>query len=421
MNARPWLISSLAVNAALAGLITWAALARRGGPAPGSVIQQLTHRTLRVRTTIQESVPVAVAVAASFHWRDVESADYRVYMANLRAIGCPERTVRDIVVADLDQLFIQRMREQFYPLHHRVWWLLANEEQAKELGNTFEKQWEALMDERKEVLRELIGTEEPYAGDEIEERAAGERARWAHTLGFLPPEKQEQVLTVRKTAEQAIHDVWATDRDLTREERQQREQQQREIEAARDRQLAGLLTPEELAEYKLRTSSGADVRYRLSRLEFSEDELRLIARTLAGRQEAEAELRQDTPEVKKQREAFARRAEAELKAALGEARFADYQRASNDRFEQISQVVERHGLQPEKATAVYDFMDQADAQARLVREDLSRTVEERGALLQAIRDETERSVRTELGARAFTTYQKRGGEGWLPSLVAPPK
>ena len=33
-----------------------------------------------------------------FSWRDVESPDYPVYIANLRAIGCPEQTIRDIIM-----------------------------------------------------------------------------------------------------------------------------------------------------------------------------------------------------------------------------------------------------------------------------------------------------------------------------------
>src|SRR5437868_6638046 len=31
-----------------------------------------------------------------FHWSQIESSDYRAYIANLRAIGCPEPTIRDI-------------------------------------------------------------------------------------------------------------------------------------------------------------------------------------------------------------------------------------------------------------------------------------------------------------------------------------
>jgi hypothetical protein len=56
-----------------------------------------------------------------FCWSDIESADFRQYIANLRAVGCPEATVRDIVTADVGQLFSARAAEiwkRSSPLHY---------------------------------------------------------------------------------------------------------------------------------------------------------------------------------------------------------------------------------------------------------------------------------------------------------------
>lgn len=43
-----------------------------------------------------------------FHWSQIESTDYRTYVANLRAIGCPEQTIRDIITADVASLEASR-------------------------------------------------------------------------------------------------------------------------------------------------------------------------------------------------------------------------------------------------------------------------------------------------------------------------
>lgn len=43
-----------------------------------------------------------------FHWSQIESADYRTYILNLRGIGCPEQTIRDLVKADVDSLYASR-------------------------------------------------------------------------------------------------------------------------------------------------------------------------------------------------------------------------------------------------------------------------------------------------------------------------
>ena len=43
-----------------------------------------------------------------FQWGQLESTDYRTYIANLRGIGCPEQTIRDIITADVDSVFAKR-------------------------------------------------------------------------------------------------------------------------------------------------------------------------------------------------------------------------------------------------------------------------------------------------------------------------
>jgi hypothetical protein len=223
-------------------------------------------------------------------------------------------------------------------------------------------------------------------------------------LDFLPAEKQDRVASLRESCDAAVRQLWESDHELRKEERAERQQQQRALEAERDRQLAEALTPEELAEYRLRGSPAAEERLRLSRIEFSEGELRTIVRATGER---------------RQTEEGAQQAEAELKAALGEARFADYQRAKDPRFEQISSVAERYGLSEELARSAYEMQLQANAHLAQVRQDKSRSREERAALLQAIHDETERALREVLGAAAFATVEKLGGSGWLGGSVSP--
>lgn len=43
---------------------------------------------------------------ATFRWSQLEStSDYRIYVKNLRSIGCPEQTLRDIVMGNVDRAF----------------------------------------------------------------------------------------------------------------------------------------------------------------------------------------------------------------------------------------------------------------------------------------------------------------------------
>ena len=57
-----------------------------------------------------ESAPAAHSDFKRFDWKSVESADYKTYLANLRAAGCPEETIRDIIRADVTKLYDEKKR-----------------------------------------------------------------------------------------------------------------------------------------------------------------------------------------------------------------------------------------------------------------------------------------------------------------------
>jgi hypothetical protein len=417
MSAHRLLLLSLVLNAALAGLVAWAWLEQRATPAPAGAIQHLTNRALRIQVVPREAAPQIVEVMPPFHWREVESTDYRVYLANLRALGCPERAIRDIIVADVDQFFLARLRELLAPLQVRFWEFAARLDDVEEEGKQFEKDFEAIRDARKAVFKELFGDTKPL---DFERDAADaevlERARGAQLLDFLPVETRERLVALDRQHQQARAKLRESDHELSKEERAEREQQERELAADRDRQLAELLSPEELAEYRLRTSQAASWRERPLRVEFSEDELRAIVRLQNERQQLHAQLSGNTPETRQRRAELQQQTEAQLQEALGETRYADYQRANDHRFQQVSQVVERHGLTDDRARTVYEMARTAEAQAAVLRKDAARSPEEQQALLQAIRAETERSVREVLGADAFATWQKHGGASWVDGL-----
>src|SRR5262245_7658770 len=100
-NSSPtkvWVVLSLAINVALA---IW--LVRHPSSSPAAV----PSRAVRSATT--DATPSASALAPAetaiaetnsatpFHWSQIESTDYRQYIANLRAAGFPEEIIRDLI------------------------------------------------------------------------------------------------------------------------------------------------------------------------------------------------------------------------------------------------------------------------------------------------------------------------------------
>ena len=51
-----------------------------------------------------------LGTAQHFDWRQIEAPNYPTYVANLRAIHCPEQTLRDIITADVACLFARQRK-----------------------------------------------------------------------------------------------------------------------------------------------------------------------------------------------------------------------------------------------------------------------------------------------------------------------
>ncbi len=74
---------------------------------------QAAPGTAPISAATPPAAPAKVPLAAdqqparpvAFHWSQLDSSDYRIYVKNLRAIGCPEPTVRAIVTADVHSVY----------------------------------------------------------------------------------------------------------------------------------------------------------------------------------------------------------------------------------------------------------------------------------------------------------------------------
>lgn len=93
--------ASLGMNVGLALLVTWLirpvwpVSASRPAAPPEPLYQTPTQK-------LSPTVARTAVVQPPLRWSQLESTDYGTYVANLRGIGCPEQTIRDIISADLD-------------------------------------------------------------------------------------------------------------------------------------------------------------------------------------------------------------------------------------------------------------------------------------------------------------------------------
>src|SRR2546421_2333959 len=101
VRVRIIFLFSLVLNVALGvALITWLASAPENKP---RVVRPFSAASLNSNGIRFISKTNILIRPRAFSWQEVESPDYAVYVENLRALGMPDTTVRDIIVADVDQ------------------------------------------------------------------------------------------------------------------------------------------------------------------------------------------------------------------------------------------------------------------------------------------------------------------------------
>jgi hypothetical protein len=104
MKAKSILACSLSFNAvalALGGVLLF------HGPHRTARVEGAERKVAAARTA--DVVPVVKAAPVSeprtLHWSDLASSDYETYARNLRAIGCPESTIREILTGAIARIY----------------------------------------------------------------------------------------------------------------------------------------------------------------------------------------------------------------------------------------------------------------------------------------------------------------------------
>src|SRR5262245_49797568 len=83
-----------------------------------------------------------------FTWREIESDDYPTYVANLRDISCPEQTIRDIIIADVNGLYARRKALEVVTSDQQ-WWRAEPDSNVVAVA---EEKARVLDDERRALL-----------------------------------------------------------------------------------------------------------------------------------------------------------------------------------------------------------------------------------------------------------------------------
>ncbi len=250
---------SVAVNAVFAAMLIYFA---RHTPPPVVSVPEDTSSATNVRAK-----PIFVVRKQYFNWDQVESPDYPIYIARLRDIGCPEETIRDIVIADVNKLYAAKRLEEV-PSPEQEWWRSTPDTNLIAAAAVKTAQ---LDQERRALLTTLLGP-----NWEVGESAHTTLALNGPVLGDLS-----------SSTRQAVRDAVAKSQDRTRAYldgqaaagKQPDPADMARLEQQMRTDLSKILTPAQLEEFLLRYSATADnLRKQLRGFDVTQDEFRSIFR-----------------------------------------------------------------------------------------------------------------------------------------------
>jgi hypothetical protein len=419
MNSRKTsliLVATIFALVAIAGYLVY--LLKNAPGSPRSVSKT------RVVTNIQTQIAVrklnatnllAVIASRPANWAALESTNYHVYIANLRAFGCPEETVKDIILTDIAKVYARKradLKRQGRP--YRFW---SPSDADLSVDPKLQRQLAELDREQRSLVRELLGVDmqvelAKYWEDDYDPAA----------YDFLPAEKRDQILALKAKYDEMENEIYVRAQGIMLE---QDEQELRQLEEQRQVELASLLSPQELEEYELRHSHVADnLRNQLSGFEPNEEEFRRLFRL---QKDFEDQINRALPESadEVQAEIRARAQEEgqralqdEMRKVLGNDRYAEWQRAQDPDYKALVQISDRYNLPTDTSQKIYSYKVQAEQQKLQVETNPNLSEEQRQAALAAIATETEKAVAGVMGPNVYKSYLRVAGQ-WIPSLTEP--
>jgi hypothetical protein len=416
MRSGLTLALSLALTGALLGMNVALHRTRLAAPAADPE-RKLTVTTKRL---VRNLPPPPVAAATNpppFHWSVLESPDYAIYAANLRAVGCPERTVRDILLPDIEKLYSERRAELADGPEDRFW-ETADQRDARQRQRDLKLREIEL--EKRALVRQLLGADWNFAALK-ELRSDGFATGLIEILfGFTDTAKSDYLFTTHQLAEDDVSAFQSAtegvylDEDLPK------------LHALRDGFEAALargLAPTELEELRLRIAAleGLEHVQRRNGVVVTGAELREIARLRADTHDVLAKaLNMDDElypdEVRAKGEAAFKEL---LRRLLGAERFADVERAKDGLFRELFQSTDKQGVSKAALVQAYEARRAAEEQARQIRADAQLSSEERSVLLAALRAQTAQALSRSLGPVGFGAYLKEHGQQFTNSLSLP--
>jgi LysM repeat protein len=365
MSRRLILIMSVGLNL----LLVLALLAAKHHRAPVQTVPATPVATVPAPKT------QVVVRKQYFSWPEVESPDYQVYIANLRAIDCPEPTIRDIIVADVNQLYSwKRLTEVVSP--DQEWW--KSDPDTNMVASAAAKR-SALDQERRNLLTTLLGTNWDSGTPLLDSPVT----LTGPVLGDLSPEAKHSVQEILARSRQRHREYSEAQANLGRP---QDPAELARLDQQMRTELAQIMVPAQMEEFLLRNSTtAAGLRQQLRGIDVTPTEFRNLFEAADPLNNQVAEY---VPVEGQTRNSFLattqQQFEDDLKLVLGPERYQQYRIAQDPIYRDAVAQTEDAGAPPETAEALYQLNKAAAAQRNAILSNDTLTPDQKTAQLAAL-------------------------------------
>ncbi len=391
------LACSLAANAAL--------YFSRSAPAASAVNPGSGATTSASPASTAATTSAAETAQLAKVWTTLQSGDLKTLVVRLRAAGFSPAMIRSIVGGVLYEQFAARRKALLAQQQDVPFWAT---QQRSFMDPKTMAAMRQLSREQTNLLKELLG---PDGQSDSDERDFYLRRQF----GNLPREKSDQVQNIVSDYGELRTQIYNTANGLMLPE-------DREKLAFLDKEqradLAAVLTPQELQDYELRSSTTASVlRSQLATFKPTEQEFRAIYdATRAAEEKYGAALGANSNQMKQIQTAVLESAQATLTPD----RYADLKQATDPAYQLINRLAARLDLPASTAPQVVALQQDVMKRATAVRTDQSLTPDERNTQLSSLLQETTTKLTTVLGGqRGLEAYKQYGGQ-WLQMLQPRP-
>ncbi len=384
------LFLSLSLNL---GLLLFLTLAWRKA-APGPVATSSTaENTTPSNNPIHAKRLTAKSASA---WAQLESADLAIYAANLRAAGCPQKTIRDILLPLIEEKFEPHSESPHF-------WASFSQQQAAAAARA--KEASVLGERKNQAIKELLGF--VWTSEGLKQLSSGEEI---DSFGFLEYEHAEKSACIGDRFDKQFLQAglsYRTDRRLA-------------TYKAWRQEISEVLSTTELEETELR---GILAIYQarnpnLHKAGLSGSELRqlmVLRRDLCNPLPTALLTAVDEPSVTDW--SAEQQFNVKARALLGDSRFINYLKSCDAGIERTLGVLQKEHLPRNLVLQLFDLRQQSMTAAQEIRQMPLRRAEKRKRLA-AVRENAVEEL-TSLRHIATDDLLLRINQDWIQEIANP--